>query len=459
MRNLLSEAAELDPKRLRDVEVTRRVSVAAVGTVTLLTLLCHFVPGIGERVPAPLWDMSVLTCLLLAGLLWALVSDWRPVRMEFGRDMSRAVSRSGVIYVAIGTLALTMGAIQMLGITELSIPTVIGGEIWLPSPGVLVWVMALGFGAGLEALVARNVPMATVGVILQASVSVGFLAALLSDSIGLLDTTDDGLSQVAALALVLIGAASISSSFGRGHSQVVFAHRGASARLFINSAQALTLLVIFVSLLLILMDGQHTRTSQSLFIAGLAGSFAVCLALIEVAGHRAHRREHLLMRQAYEDELTGLLNRDGFWTIADWQMQALLASSSRNFALIETFDLDHLKAVNDRLGHDQGDHLIAQFGQSIREALGPSAIAGRIGGDEFVVLSAAADATTANQPAEPIIRRALGEHASLEAPPWRVEFTSGSATFDPTVTSLQSAFREADRQMITRKAARGRQSR
>ena len=49
-------------------------------------------------------------------------------------------------------------------------------------------------------------------------------------------------------------------------------------------------------------------------------------------------------------------------------------------------DLDHFKAVNDKLGHAEGDRVLRAFGQTITATLRAKDHAGRYGGEEFVVI-------------------------------------------------------------------------
>lgn len=89
--------------------------------------------------------------------------------------------------------------------------------------------------------------------------------------------------------------------------------------------------------------------------------------------------------KASRDDLTGLLHRSAF---AD-RAESLVADSppERCLAAIVA-DLDHFKSVNDEHGHAAGDRVLVAFARSLTRALGPDDLAGRFGGEEFVVLLA-----------------------------------------------------------------------
>lgn len=97
----------------------------------------------------------------------------------------------------------------------------------------------------------------------------------------------------------------------------------------------------------------------------------------------AHRTSE---RKAYVDPLTGLPNRRAFdETIASW----MHADTHKEFALMFV-DVDNLKLINDRLGHEAGDSALIAFAHGAnrivyRESAGTAWLA-RIGGDEFAVL-------------------------------------------------------------------------
>lgn len=97
------------------------------------------------------------------------------------------------------------------------------------------------------------------------------------------------------------------------------------------------------------------------------------------------KRAELEIRQlAFYDALTGLPNR----RLLDERLAHALAVSlrKRQFGALMLLDLDQFKALNDRLGHDQGDQLLIQLSQRLRNALRQTDTVARWGGDEFVVL-------------------------------------------------------------------------
>ena len=92
--------------------------------------------------------------------------------------------------------------------------------------------------------------------------------------------------------------------------------------------------------------------------------------------------EDKLTHQAFHDSLTNLPNRAAFRIHLD---HALQGSADGRIAVL-FLDLDDFKAVNDTLGHDTGDQLLAAVGARIASTLRPGDTVARLGGDEFAVL-------------------------------------------------------------------------
>ncbi len=89
-------------------------------------------------------------------------------------------------------------------------------------------------------------------------------------------------------------------------------------------------------------------------------------------------------RRAVTDDLTGLYNRRHLDSVLDQRLADARAKHAR-FSLI-MMDLDRFHAVNDRYGQAFGDQVIAAVAPSIRDNIRDGDIAGRYGGDEFVIL-------------------------------------------------------------------------
>ncbi len=96
------------------------------------------------------------------------------------------------------------------------------------------------------------------------------------------------------------------------------------------------------------------------------------------------RFKNELLRIAREDPLTGLLNRRAFMERLEYEFHRF-KRYGEPFALA-VIDLDHLKKVNDTLGHQMGDHYIMSFARVLYKGLRKTDVSGRIGGDEFAAL-------------------------------------------------------------------------
>jgi diguanylate cyclase (GGDEF)-like protein len=97
-----------------------------------------------------------------------------------------------------------------------------------------------------------------------------------------------------------------------------------------------------------------------------------------------NRQLDTIAHQALHDELTGVANRTHFGKQLD---EALATDGAKSPKLAVFFiDLERFKEVNDALGHDCGNELLATVASRLAEVTGPDQPVARLGGDEFGVL-------------------------------------------------------------------------
>jgi diguanylate cyclase (GGDEF)-like protein len=96
--------------------------------------------------------------------------------------------------------------------------------------------------------------------------------------------------------------------------------------------------------------------------------------------HDASRR---LLEAANTDALTGLANRHSFTTRLESCFETVKSGSEHGLLMI---DVDHLKEVNDTMGHGAGDVLIKTVACRLVDCIEPHHAVARIGGDEFAII-------------------------------------------------------------------------
>jgi diguanylate cyclase (GGDEF)-like protein/PAS domain S-box-containing protein len=96
------------------------------------------------------------------------------------------------------------------------------------------------------------------------------------------------------------------------------------------------------------------------------------------------RFEADLAHQATHDSLTGLPNRA--LLLDHLELEMARAEREHRLVALLFLDLDRFKQVNDTMGHDAGDELLAQAARRISGVVRPADTVARMGGDEFVIL-------------------------------------------------------------------------
>ena len=160
-------------------------------------------------------------------------------------------------------------------------------------------------------------------------------------------------------------------------------------------------------------------------------------------------RELAIVHLATVDDLTKIPNRRGFKMFAK---KVLTLGSRHGVAMtLVYFDLNKFKIINDEYGHDEGDKVLTEFANQIKNAIRESDVCGRLGGDEFVAFFY----DTRKEEAEKIVARVvngLDKYAKDKKLPYDIEFSHGTITFDSYVhSSINDLLKEADSLMYQRK--------
>lgn len=87
-----------------------------------------------------------------------------------------------------------------------------------------------------------------------------------------------------------------------------------------------------------------------------------------------------ILKHANQDELTQLNSRR--YGLTQMKQAIMTATDKQDFSVI-LLDLDLFKGVNDNYGHEVGDQVLREVGQSLSSALTDKAIVSRYGGEEF----------------------------------------------------------------------------
>ena len=168
---------------------------------------------------------------------------------------------------------------------------------------------------------------------------------------------------------------------------------------------------------------------------------------VEVVARRASERLAMLrafqvsQTQANSDSLTGLMTRRSLESAV-----RELHGTGTQYS-VAYGDLDHFKDLNDTFGHAAGDRALRTFSQVLRDSLRPIDIAGRYGGEEFVIVLPECPVDEARQVLERVRERLAERIVVADLPPFTISFGLASsdqaADFDQVVALADTALLSA----------------
>lgn len=207
-------------------------------------------------------------------------------------------------------------------------------------------------------------------------------------------------------------------------------------------AQAVPVLATATALgVLILASGRQIPP-----LAVTLASLTLILATVPLV-FRQRIRLADLHRQAMTDELTGLPNRRALYA----EVPVRLAAEQRRRSALLLLDLDKFKEVNDSLGHDVGDALLAQVAVRLSNQLRAGDLLARLGGDEFAIHLDECDVDRAESVAVKL-RAALAEPFALACITLQASASIGIAMYPEQGEDLTVLLRKADMAMYRAKS-------
>jgi diguanylate cyclase (GGDEF)-like protein len=372
---MLDHSNEPDLRILAILHRLERPTLAVVALVAGCVLALWLVPDLRPADMTSWSRMVPTTALSLLAIVATLVLS------EPGRSPAAAKTSRLIAYGAGGFGAAVFVA-HAIGFVQPANP-------WLraPEPTTAAAIVLLGVVcANIKERAGRPSQLVDLCVILL----IGHLLLLLAGYVFFVDAfVDVNKSNLTAphtlfcLALLTFVAAARRAEEGQVLSVLVGKGIGSHMTRLVLPAVTLMPFVVFAGIAYLDRNGVISA-SHLLPIAASLATLAIG-GVVAWMGKYTNGLERELRRQSLTDELTGILNRRGFYAVAEYALRN--AARSKDDLLLFYFDLDKLKQANDQFGHEVGSLLIRRFAHVLSETFRKSDIIGRIGGDEFVVLA------------------------------------------------------------------------
>ena len=173
--------------------------------------------------------------------------------------------------------------------------------------------------------------------------------------------------------------------------------------------------------------------------------------VVELEDHiaKCNELEDQLYTLSITDELTGLYNRRGFFTLAEHRLK--LAKRKNQGLLILYGDVDNFKTVNDTMGHEEGDKLLVDIADLLRDTYRETDIISRLGGDEFVVFPVGRDKNDIQLVTDRLSKN-IDIYNSKRDNGHKLSISIGMALYEPeSVAQLDGLLAEADKLMYEQK--------
>ena len=229
---------------------------------------------------------------------------------------------------------------------------------------------------------------------------------------------------------------------------IIFRHKQKSLPAEIGASITYTLcgLLLFVAASIALLQGSQVNeeyialyTLINFITVPTAHVGMAVFIIFMIASDLAEKMNHLAM----SDELTGCLNRRGFYNKSQEQLKDKL--NNYNYVSLIYWDIDKFKKINDEFGHAGGDLVLVEAAKIMQNCINPCDLFGRIGGEEFALLIARNDESSAKDLPEKLRSTLASYPIHFNDKVINVTASFGVINIKCNKTTIESAINEADK--------------
>jgi diguanylate cyclase (GGDEF)-like protein len=213
---------------------------------------------------------------------------------------------------------------------------------------------------------------------------------------------------------------------------------------FVGIRFAATLYILIASLQILRGEAIIFSGTEVITLVNGGLQFFSALAVLLMLGVAREALE-VEWRSARLDPLTDALNRKAFFEAAKDQV------GHRNIVVIAYADVDGLKKLNDKLGHEEGDRALRDFASRIKKSIRKNDLFARMGGDEFVIMMKVRDVNAARSVAE---RLNSVLNLELDDDETKLRSSLGILILPAGTKSIDAELRQADSLMYLAKRKR-----
>ncbi|WP_223296205.1 tetratricopeptide repeat-containing diguanylate cyclase [Shewanella halifaxensis] len=182
------------------------------------------------------------------------------------------------------------------------------------------------------------------------------------------------------------------------------------------------------------------QNKQQQWIIILLGS--VLMMIISVFAYKQIQKNRLLSALALTDDLTQLPNRRYIYIKAQHCFEEA-QKTDRPLSVI-AFDADHFKLINDKFGHEVGDHALELLADTCRSLISSTYETARVGGEEFLIVLTDIDKPQAFEIAQSLVRRVSENDFSAFPQGFNMTISAGVACLSSTDSKLSQLLKRAD---------------